>query len=394
MEHLFTNRAVNTPKSFLREIMKATRQPNVISFAGGVPNPAFFPVEEITEASVQALAKDGPNVLQYNATEGYLPLREYIAQRYMTRYGMPVDPAEILIINGSQQGLDLVGKVFLDKGDQVVMEQPGYLGAIQSFSMYESTFLPVPLLDDGIDLAKLEQTLQENSPKLFYTVSNFQNPSGLTYSLEKRKAVADLLHQYQILLVEDDPYGELRFTDDEGMPSIRSYFREGGVLLGSFSKVVAPGMRMGWVCASPLIMDKLVLAKQAADLHSNYFAQCVLHQYLQDNNLDSRIDQIKAVYKTQRDAMLAMIDTHFPADISYVVPDGGMFLWLTLPEGMSAMELFEIARPLDVVFVPGESFFVDGSGQNSLRLSYSNTDTTTIEEGMIRLADAIAQMRQ
>ncbi len=392
MEHLFTNRAINTPKSFLREIMKAIKQSDVISFAGGLPNPAFFPVEEIAEASVQALAQDGPNVLQYNVTEGHLPLRRYIADRYRQRYGMQVDPAEILITNGSQQGLDLIGKVFLDKEDQVIMEQPGYLGAIQSFSMYEATFLPVPLLNDGIDLALLEQTLQENKPKLFYTVSNFQNPSGLTYSQEKRKAVADLLRNYGVLLVEDDPYGELRFAGED-MPSIRAYLGEGGVLLGSFSKVVAPGMRMGWVCASPIIMEKLVVAKQAADLHSNFFTQCILYQYLKDNDLDSRINQIKSLYKTQRDVMIAMLEEHFPADIDYVTPDGGMFLWLTLPQELSAMELFELATTLKVAFVPGQAFFVDGSGQNTLRLSYSNTPESKIKEGMKRLAEAIAQLR-
>ncbi len=391
MEHLFASRAVNTPRSFIREIMKLARHPGTISFAGGLPNPAFFPVEEITQASVEVLTQDGPNVLQYNPSEGYLPLREYIAARYKHRYGMAVDPDEILITNGSQQGLDLVGKVFLDSDDQVAIERPGYLGAIQSFSMYEAQFLSVSLQDDGIDLEQLEQTLQNSKPKLFYTVSNFQNPSGLTYSREKREGLARLLQQYQVMLVEDDPYGELRFAG-KGLPSIKSYLGDGGVLLGSFSKIVAPGMRLGWVCAGQAVMDKLITAKQAADLHSNFFAQRVIYQYLQDNDLDSHIRQIRAVYKAQRDVMILMVNQHFPADVHYVEPDGGMFLWLTLPEGMSAMALFETAAEMKVAFVPGQAFYVGGGGENTLRLNYSNADKATIVEGMQRLAGAIKQM--
>jgi len=394
MNYQFATRMSNTSKSFIREILKVTKDPAVISLAGGLPNPAYFPVQEVAQASARVLGGDeGAQVLQYSTTEGYLPLREYIADRYQRRYGLAVSPEEILITNGSQQGLDLIGKLFLDKGDPMVLERPGYLGAIQSFSLYEPTFLPVTLAEEGLDLAQLEQTLQQHKPKLFYTVPNFQNPSGITYSQTRRAAVAGLLKKYGVTLVEDDPYGELRFTGQD-LPAINSYLENTGIMLGTFSKVVAPGMRLGWIYANKTVMEKLITAKQASDLHSNYLAQRILYQYLQDNDLDQHLVKIKQAYKQQANLMVSMIEAHFPPAVDYTQPEGGMFLWLSLPSEISSLELFEVAARLKVAFVPGLPFYIDGGGHNTLRLNFSNANDEKIRLGMQRLAEAMQHVQQ
>lgn len=384
----FANRMQNLRKSFIREILKVTENPEVISFAGGLPNPNFFPVQEIAQATQKVLQADGPSVLQYSTTEGYPPLRQYIARRYLQRCGLQVNPDDILITNGSQQGLDLIGKVFLNAGDSLALERPGYLGAIQAFGMYQPQFHAVPLLEDGADIDQLARLFDAQPIKLFYTTPNFQNPSGVSYSAARREAAAQLARRHNVLLVEDDPYGELRFVGQH-QPAIKNFAAEHGVLLGSFSKVVSPGLRLGWICASPEIMEKLVIAKQAADLHSNYLAQRVVYQYLQDNNLDDHLATIKSAYKQQRDLMLEMIEECFPPEVSVIRPEGGMFVWATLPPGMSSMALFEQAAKNNVVFVPGHPFYVDGGGDTTLRLNFSNSNPQKIETGIQRLGQAI-----
>lgn len=391
MSDLFASRMSNAPNSFLREIFKSASSPNIISFAGGVPNPKFFPVQALAEATAKAIQKSARGMFQYGFTEGFLPLREWIAERYRQKYGFAVDPSQILITNGSQQGLDLLGKVFLDQGDHVAIESPGYLGAILSFSMFQPTFQPVPLLEDGLDIAALEETFQQHRIKFLYAVTNFQNPSGLTYSDEKRSAVAQLLQKYNVAFIEDDPYGELRYSG-QSLPPMRYYQEENVSLLGSFSKIVSPGIRLGWVCTTPEIMKRLILAKQSADLQSNPFAQGVLYQYLIDNDVDEHIAEIKVAYKRQRDLMLAMAEELFPAEIIYTKPDGGMFLWCTLPENKSAIDLFYLAVEEEVAFVPGRAFYVNGTGENTFRLSFSNNDEAEIEEGMKRLAQAAKRL--
>ena len=387
-EKLFANRMGTTHKSFIREILKVTEDPKIISFAGGLPNPKFFPVKEIANASLKVLDEDGENVLQYSTTEGYLPLREYIAERYRKKKGLKVDPDEILITNGSQQGIDLIGKIFLDKGDQIVIERPGYLGAIQAFSMYEPIFQSIPLLDDGIDTNLLERTFRGNRIKLFYAVPNFQNPSGITYSRQRRRDVANILKKHDAIFVEDDPYGELRFIGED-LPSIRAYLEDNTILLGSFSKIITPGLRLGWVCAKKDIMERIIVAKQASDLHSNYLSQRIVYQYLIDNDIDKHILKIRDAYKKRRDLMVSMIAEYFPEEIKYTKPEGGMFLWITLPEGISSLDLFDLAIKENVAFVPGKAFYVDGGGSNTLRLNFSNSDEEKIEEGIKRLANII-----
>ena len=383
MKNLYATRMNTIPKSFVREILKVTENPNVISFAGGLPNPRFFPVDEINTAASQVLTGADASALQYSTTEGYRPLREYIAQRYLKK-GLSVSADEILITNGSQQGLDLIGKVFIGRGDAVAIERPAYLGAIQAFSVYEPLFCPVPLLDDGADIDRLKDVLSEHSVKLFHTVINFQNPSGISYSQSKRKELAELFAQYDIVMVEDDPYGELRFAG-ETPQSMRSLLDGKAILLGSFSKTIAPGLRLGWVCAGREIMDKLVVAKQASDLHSNSLCQRIVHRYLTNNNVDQHIATIIAVYKKQKDTMLAAIEEYFPPEVRCTRPEGGMFIWVTLPERLSALELFEHAVKENVAFVPGKPFFVDGGGADCMRLNFSNSDEDRIEEGIRRL---------
>jgi 2-aminoadipate transaminase len=375
-------------KSFIREILKVTENPQVISFAGGLPNPKLFPVKEIGEAATRVLAESGDSVLQYSTTEGFRPLRQYLAGRYLKNSGLTIDPDEILITHGSQQGLDLIGKVFLDSGDGVAIERPGYLGAIQAFSMFQPQFHSVPLLDDGVDITALATTLREHRSKLFYGVPNFQNPSGITYSGPNRIDVADILKQHDTLFVEDDPYGELRFIGND-LPSLKTYLGDQAILLGSFSKIIAPGMRLGWICAARDIMEKIIVAKQASDLHSSFFSQRVIYQYLADNDIDSHIAKIRDAYKGQRETMVSAIERHFPDGVQYTKPEGGMFLWVTLPEGISSLELFNLASKANVAFVPGTPFYTDGGGADTLRLNYSCSDQASIEEGIGRLGEAI-----
>ncbi|WP_406657226.1 PLP-dependent aminotransferase family protein [Methanolobus sp. ZRKC2] len=391
MNTIFADRMKLTRKSFIREILKVTEQPEIISFAGGLPNPGLFPVEAIAAASAKVLSAEGKNVLQYSSTEGYLPLREFIAERYHRKSGLEIEPDEILITNGSQQSLDLIGKVFLNKGDKVIIEQPGYLGAIQAFSIFEPEFRSVTLFDDGIDTALLESVLNEGTAKLFYTVPTFQNPSGITYSREKRNALSNILKKHNVVCVEDNAYGELRFAGEE-LPTIRSFSDE-TILMGSFSKIIAPGLRMGWICAGKEIMNKLLVAKQAADLHSNYLSQRIIYQYLQDNDIDEHILNIKDAYGKRRDLMVKMMDEHFPDEIEYTQPEGGMFIWVTLPEGISSIDLFDLAVKENVAFVPGSPFYTeDRIGDNTFRLNFSNSDFEQIEEGIKKLAGCLERL--
>jgi 2-aminoadipate transaminase len=391
MKELFADRMAKTHKSFIREILKVTQDDKVISFAGGLPNPKLFPVKEFADACRKVLLQDGENVLQYSTTEGYLPLREFIAERYFVKRGLKANPDEILITNGSQQCLDLVGKVFLNKGDRIIIERPGYLGAIQAFGIFEPEFVPIPLLEDGMDIDLLEKALKANRTKMFHTVINFQNPSGVTYSRQKREKLADIIKNYNMVLVEDNPYGELRFMGED-LPSMKNYLPASTVVLGSFSKVVTPGLRLGWICAGRDVMEKIIVAKQSSDLHSNYLSQRAVYQYLTDNDLDEHILNIRKVYKKQRDLMVSMIKNHFPEEIKCTKPEGGMFLWVTLPEKVSSSDLFKLAVEENVVFVPGKAFYVDGGGENTLRLNFSNSDAEKIEDGIKRLAKVVKRM--
>ncbi len=391
MKELFADRMSNVPRSFVREILRVTEDPDIISFAGGLPNPISFPHKDIGKAAAVVLKDSSDVALQYGSTEGYKPLRDYIARRYQNS-GLDINPDNILMINGSQQGLDLIGKVFLNSGDVVLIERPTYLAAIQSFGLYEPKFVSVPLLDDGVDFHVLKDMVESLNPKLFYSIPNFQNPTGITYSQSKREKIGGLFNENNTLLVEDNPYGEIRFIG-ENLPPIKKYI-EKSVLLGSFSKIVSPGMRLGWIVADKDVMNHLITAKQASDLHSNYLTQMIVHRYLTGSDVENHIQHIRDMYRIQRDYMVTMIKKYFPSDVKYTQPEGGMFLWVTLPDGMSSMDLFEVAIKENVAFVPGEAFYSDNPERNTLRLNFSNSNENKIEEGIKRLGHSIKYLKQ
>jgi len=385
----FADRVSDVPKSFIREILKVAISPNIISFAGGLPNRDLFPVQELRDAANRVFDNDAADSLQYSNTEGYLPLRQFISQRYKDIKGLEIDPNNILITTGSQQGLDLLGKVFLNEKDRVILEKPGYLGAIQLFSIYKARFSPVTLHDDGLDIKELESASRLRNTKLMYTVPNFQNPTGITYSNEKRQQVAEILRGKPLMLIEDDPYGELRYSGQH-QSSFMHYLPEQTILLGSFSKTVVPSFRTGWIVAPDQIMEKLIIAKQASDLHTNFFTQKLLYDYLSNNDLNKHIEKIKDVYGRQCLAMIEAIKKYFPADVKYTLPEGGMFLWVTLPEGVSSMDLFQKAVEKDVAFVPGDPFYTElDKTINTLRLNFSCVDEVTIEKGIKNLGQTI-----
>ena len=390
MGNIFSDRISDVPRSFIREILKFTIDESVISFAGGLPSRDLFPLEEIKAATQKVLETAGKDALQYSTSEGYEELREWIVNRYKSK-NIAIHSDNVLITTGSQQGLDLLGKTFLNEGDNVVIEEPGYLGAIQAFSIYRSTFFPVPVTPEGMVTGLLEQATTHHLIKLMYCVPNFQNPSGISYSEPNRKEIARILGDKKTILIEDDPYGELRFLGKD-KPSFYQLIPENTVMLGSFSKIVVPSFRIGWIVAKDEIMEKLIVAKQASDLHTNYFGQRIIMQYLKDNDINDHIAKIRQAYGSQRDAMVSAIREYFPEETQYTLPEGGMFLWITLPEGLSAMEVFNKAINKKVAFVPGDPFYINKKEVNTLRLNFSSVDQETIKTGIKRLGDLLKTM--
>ena len=390
MKSLLSNRIQNVPESFIRKILKVSTQADVISFAGGLPSADLFPIVGLQDACNKVLQNNGKKALQYSSSEGDSELREWIAKRYQDKQGLTVSADNILITNGSQQALDLLGKVLLNEGDPIAIENPGYLGAIQSFSLYQPKMHTVAIDENGMDIEQLSVVLEAHKPKLLYTVPNFQNPTGISYSQENREAVAQVVSKSKTLLIQDDPYGELRFSGEQ-KTNFYELLPEQTLLLGSFSKIVVPSFRLGWIVAPDWLMKPLVIAKQAADLHTNYFSQQVILQYLKDNALDNHVEKITVFYGKQKQAMMDAIEQYFPKDVSVAESEGGMFLWVTLPKGMSAMDLFDKAINEKVAFVPGKPFYVgDEIEENTLRLSYVTVDEKTILEGIKRLGQCMA----
>ena len=390
MESLFAERITGVPRSFIREILKVSLDPSVISFAGGLPNPKFFPVDQIREATQRVFSNYGASVLQYSNSEGDIALRELIAKRYETHKGLNISPENIIITNGSQQGLDLLGKVLLNDNDRLVIEKPGYLGAIQSLSLFRPEFVPVQMENDGMDVHALERECSAGRPKLMYSVPIFQNPSGVSYSESKKEKIAAIVDKYGFVLVEDDPYGELRFSG-EATKSFHHFLPEMTVLLGSFSKVVAPGLRLGWIVAKGALYEKLLVAKQASDLHTSSFSQKIVCEYLLHNDLDAHIAKITEVYGEQCRTMQNALGKYFSKDVEFTNPEGGMFLWGSLPAEMNSMALFDEAVKEKVVFVPGDPFYTSEKNCPSLRLNFSCVDSDTIEEGVLRMAKAFSR---
>ncbi len=388
----YARRARLMTGSAIRELLKLTEQPDFISFAGGLPAPESFPVAEVA-AAVQAILHDrGPQSLQYGATEGYRPLRELIARRTSTD-GHVVSVENVLITSGSQQALDLLGKVFLDVGDRVLLESPTYLAALQAWNAYEATYLELPLDEAGLDPAALEPALR-GEPKFLYCVPNFQNPTGVTLSLARRQRLVALAAAHGMPLVEDDPYGSLRFEGD-ALPSLLTIAGAvGGVIqLSTFSKTLAPGLRVGWVVAPAEVIGRLALAKQGTDLHTGTLDQYIVHELLAGGQIEAGLPAIVARYRERRDTMLTALAEHFPADVRWTRPAGGMFLWVTLPRGIDASDLLPAAVERGVAFVPGKSFFPNGGGENTMRLNFSNATPERIREGIARLGSLLREYR-
>jgi 2-aminoadipate transaminase len=384
----FARRMSNMRVSAIREILKVTEQPEIISFAGGLPAPELFPVAAIARAHEEVFAEDGPPAMQYSATEGWKPLREWIAAR-MRAQGISVDSSRTLITTGSQQGIDLTGKIFLDPGDEVIVENPCYLAALQSFNGYEASFVPVDSDDDGMRVDQVEQALKRSRPKLIYIVPDFQNPKGTSLSAERREHLIDLSRRFRIPILEDDPYGELRYRGQK-MKSLAALDKDGLVVrLSTFSKTLSPGLRIGWVTASEEVIQALVIVKQAADLHTCTVEQRAAAKLLETFDYDGHIARLCEVYGARRDAMLEAIGQHFPAEAKWTRPDGGLFLWMELPEGKNGEQFFEEALRRRVAFVPGAPFFASRPQRDFIRLNFSNQSVEMISEGIKRIGSLL-----
>ncbi|MEP6587724.1 MAG: PLP-dependent aminotransferase family protein [Polaromonas sp.] len=386
MQWTQARRAQKMNPSVIREILKVTEKPGIISFAGGLPSPKTFPVSAFSAACEKVLREDGHAALQYAASEGYAPLREMVA----AMLPWEVDPALVLITTGSQQGLDLVAKVLIDEGSRVLVETPTYLGALQAFTPMEPDIVSVDCDDEGVDLADL--AAKAAGARFFYVLPNFQNPTGRTMTQERRAALSAEASRLGLPLVEDNPYGDLWFDTPPPLP-LTARNPEGCVYLGSFSKVLAPGLRLGFMVAPAAIFPKLLQAKQAADLHSPGFNQRLVAEVMKDGFLDRHVPTIRALYKSQRDAMLAAMTREMPADVEWNTPAGGMFLWVRLPAGNNAIELLPRAVERNVAFVPGWAFYAGQPDARTLRLSFVTSSVAQINIGIAALADAIREMR-
>jgi 2-aminoadipate transaminase len=396
IERLFSKRSQRLRASEIRELLKITQIPGMISFAGGLPNPEAFPVEIIHECIEKTFQKNIKQALQYGTTEGLTDLRGVLAERMKTKKKINCELHEILITSGAQQALSLVALCFLDPGDTYLTSVPAYLGAIQAFNAYEAKCESIPMDENGIDTDSLRRNIERLRrtgiiPKFLYTVPTFQNPSGETMSLKHRKELLEIASEYDFIIIEDDPYGELIFEGNP-IPPIKSMDTKGRVLyMSTFSKILAPGFRLGWVIASKEIIDKFILAKQATDLCTNVFSQYVAYEYINGGHLDKQVEKIKKLYKGKRDIMLQAIEKYFPKNVSWIVPKGGMFLWITLPKNIDTRLMFQKAIGKKVAYVVGEAFYPDGGTFNCMRLNFSYSDDEAIKEGIKRLSEVIKE---
>ena len=392
MNWTLARRAEKMNPSVIREILKVTEKPGIISFAGGLPSPLTFPIDAMREAAERVLRDDGKAALQYAASEGYAPLREWVAQDLL-KQGMKVSPDQVLITTGSQQGLDLVAKILIDAGSRILVETPTYLGALQAFTPMEPIAVGVNSDEHGVDAADLRAKVGTGADKarFVYLLPNFQNPTGRTMTEERRAAVAQVAVECGLPIIEDNPYGDLWF-DAPPAPSLSSRHPEGSVYLGSFSKILAPGLRLGYLVAPKALYPKLLQAKQAADLHTPSFNQRVVAEVLKDGFIDRHVPTIRALYKQQCEAMLAALDREMAGlGLSWNRPVGGMFLWVQLPQGLKAIPLLDKAVEKGVAFVPGSAFYAEGADENTLRLSFVTATVDQINTGMAALAAAIRE---
>jgi 2-aminoadipate transaminase len=397
-ENRFADRTQHMRRSTVREILKLTGQPDMISFAGGLPAPELFPVERVQQATDTVLAERGREALQYSTTEGMPELRAFVAE-WISGPNMRVNPNNILILSGAQQAIDLLGRVLLNDGDPVLMENPTYVGTLSAWAGYGLKYHSVPTDHDGMLVEEILSQLHHH-PRLMYSIPNFQNPQGVTLSLERRKRLAQILVENNLTFIEDDPYGQIRYSG-EHLPSMLqleaaergSLNADGNVIFcGTFSKVLTPGQRIGWVAAHEMVIDKLVQAKQGADLHTSTLGQFITYELVKDTAFfEAHVEMLRGVYRERRDLMLRLLDEHFPPEVSWTHPDGGLFLMVTLPAHLDATDLLKEAVQHKVAFVPCDGFYLDGTGQNTFRLNFSNARPEMITTGVERLGALIKQ---
>jgi 2-aminoadipate transaminase len=385
--------------SAIRELLKISNLPGVISFAGGLPSPDVFPVDEFRAACDKVLREKGAEALQYSTTEGCVPLRQLICD-YSASFGISTDIENTLITNGSQQALDLVGKIFIDPGDKILVEEPTYLGAIQAWKVYGADFVAVETDELGMIPESLEEKMAID-PKLLYLLPNFQNPTGCTLPLERRKKILEIVTRYNLPVIEDDPYGQLRF-EGEDIPTVLAMdaknrgqsgvdYTGNIVYLSTFSKILAPGLRLAWVIAPKEVIFKMVQAKQGSDLHTATFSQMIAYEVAKNGFLYDHIKMIRSVYGKRRDLMVEMIDEMFPAEVEYIRPQGGLFFWVKTPEQIDTQEMLPKAVEKKVSYVPGSPFYANGGGHNTMRLNFSNASEEGIRNGMTRLGTVIKE---
>jgi len=396
--HRYAQRTKTAKSSIIRELLKLTTKPEVISFAGGLPAPDIFPVERFREACERVLSTQPTAALQYGPSEGYMALRELIVAQ-MLKYGIVATVDNVLITSGSQQALDLIAKLLINRGDRILVESPTYLGALQAFDLMGAEYVTVPVDGQGLQTRLLEGALR-SGPKFMYILPNFQNPGGVTLSEDRRRQLVWLSDKYGIPIIEDDPYGQLRYEGEHIKPLVvldrMNVMRDNGynfgnvIYLSTFSKVLAPGLRLGWIVAPPEVISKLVQLKQSADLHTSTFAQMVIYEVARDGFLDEHVKTIRRCYKERRDAMLSALNDFFPPEVKWTHPQGGLFLWVTLPKGVDCMRLFDDAVRHNVAFVPGQPFFAEGDAGSHMRLNFSNATPEMIREGIRRLSIAVA----
>ncbi len=393
MKYTISNTAQNAKASEVREILKLTQTPEIISFAGGLPAPDLFPVAAIKEVTGEVLDENGLVALQYTTTEGNDELRQAIIDQRLKPYDMNATLDNILITSGSQQGLELTAKMFINQGDTVIVENPTYLTAISPFKSYGAQLATVDTDDDGIIISDLIHTIESNeNVKFIYLIPDFQNPTGRCMSLERRKQVVEIAEKYKIPVIEDSPYGEL-VLEGEKLPTIKSFDKNGYVIyLGTFSKVFCPGFRIGWILADPALVEKYAILKQGVDLQTSTIDQMIVARYMMKYNLDDHITKIKELYSKRRACMLNAMDKYFPKNVEYTRPRGGLFIWVILPEGNDSKEILQKAIAQKVAFVPGQSFYAHANVTNTFRLNYSNMPEDRIEEGIKRLGAILEEI--
>jgi len=395
-EKYFSEKALGMKASEIRELLKLIESSDVISLAGGLPAPETFPVEIIEEITKEVLKDHAAQALQYGTTKGFTPLRLALAEWMRKRYEIPISKVDIMITSGSQQALDLIGRVFMNPGDIVVVEGPTYLATLQAFKYYDPELVQISLDDEGMRVDLLEEKLEElekegKKVKVVYTIPTFQNPAGVTMNEKRRKRLLELASQHDFIIVEDNPYGELRYSGEHIKP-IKAWDEEGRVLyLGTFSKILAPGFRIGWIAGEPHFIRKLEIAKQSVDLCTNTFSQVIAWKYVEGGHLDAHIPKIVDFYKPKRDAMLKALEGFMPEGVKWTKPEGGMFVWVTLPEGIDTKVMFEKAVSRGVAYVPGEAFFAYRDVKNTMRLNFTYVSEEKIREGIKRLAEVIKE---